>query len=33
VLVDGELVAEQGRIVLPTRTRMPAVRIHTPVPG
>jgi leucyl aminopeptidase (aminopeptidase T) len=33
VLVDGELIAEQGRIVLPTRTRMPPVRIHTPVTG
>jgi leucyl aminopeptidase (aminopeptidase T) len=33
VLVDGELVVESGRVVLASRARMPAVRIHTPVPG
>ncbi len=33
VLVDGEIVMDQGRVVLASRTRMPATRIHTPVPG
>jgi aminopeptidase len=33
VLVDGELVIEQGRVVLASRRSMPAHRIHTPVPG
>jgi hypothetical protein len=33
VQVDGELIIESGRVVLGSRTRMPAVRHHTPVPG
>jgi leucyl aminopeptidase (aminopeptidase T) len=33
VLVDGDLIIESGRVVLGSRTRMPAQRILTPVPG
>jgi leucyl aminopeptidase (aminopeptidase T) len=33
VQVDGELIVESGRVVLGSRTRMPAARILTPVPG
>jgi leucyl aminopeptidase (aminopeptidase T) len=33
VLVDGEVVVDGGRVVVPSKRRMPAVRIDTPVPG
>ncbi len=32
VLVDGELVIDAARVIVPTRRRMPAARIDTPVP-
>jgi leucyl aminopeptidase (aminopeptidase T) len=33
VLVDGEVVIDSGRVVLPSRRSMPAARISTPVPS
>jgi hypothetical protein len=33
VLVDGDVVVDAGRVVLPSRRKMPAVRVTTPPPA
>jgi leucyl aminopeptidase (aminopeptidase T) len=33
VVVDGEVIVEAGRVVVPSKRRMPAMRIDSPVPG